>query len=291
MNKTNTTLFMDSNEELWHTEADKLGCKVISMPYVMDGKLFDYWLGKDFDGKDFFDKIRKGSMPTTCALNPEDYISYFEPVFKEGKDIFYIHFSNKLSATFKFMETALEELKKKYPNRKLVAFDTLSVSVGAGMMVRDMAKMFGEGASVQDVVKYGNEHRNNYSEVFTVADLNHLKRGGRLSAVQAFVGSVLCIKPILKITSEGELKKISQVNGRKKSISAIVSFVKESALNIEEHETFIIHADCEKDALLLKEQLKKVFPNLKEKIQIVGPTVGTHCGPDTLGVAFYAKNR
>lgn len=291
MDKNNTILFMDSDEELWFTDAEKLGCEVISMPYVLDGKLIDYWLGKDFDGKEFFNRMRKGSVPTTCALNTEDYLTYFTPFFEKGKDIFYIHFSNKLSSTFKSLSMAIDELKEKFPERKIVLFDTLNISCGAGMLVWDMGKMFNEGKDVDEIIKYGQEHLKNYAEIFTVSDLKYLKRGGRLSTVQCFVGSILNIKPVIKITNEGELKKYAQVNGRKKSIAYLVSYVKERAIDLENHECFILHADCEDDAKYFQSHLKSIFPNINARIQIIGPTVGAHCGPDTLGIAFYSKER
>jgi len=282
---------MDSDEELWYTIADELGLNVISMPYVMNDEVIDYWLGKDFDDKDFFNKIRKGSMPTTCALNPDQYVSYFEPFFKNGKDILYVHFSNKLSGTLKYMEIALQDLYKKYPERKLVTIDTKNISVGAGMMVEDLAKMFNDGICVEEIVKFADEHRNNYSEMFTVNDLNHLKRGGRLSAVQAFIGGMLDIKPIIRITEEGELKKIMQVSGRKKAISSMLNLYQENAVIDDKHPVYVLHADCEKEALSFKEQLLFLHPNLRIVIQAIGPTVGAHCGPDTLGIAYYATHR
>jgi len=291
MDKSNTVLFMDSDEELWFTEAEKLKCEVISMPYVLDGKLYDYWLGKDFDGKGFFDKMRKGSVPTTCALNTEDYLTYFTPIFEKGKDIFYIHFSNKLSSTFKSLNMAIDELKEKFPERKIVLFDTLNISCGAGMLVWDMGNMFNEGKEVSEIIEYGQEHLKNYAEIFTVSDLKYLRRGGRLTSVQAFMGGVLNIKPLIKITNDGELKKFAQVSGRKKSLSYLVSYVKEKAIEVEKHEFIILHADCEDDAKYFLNQLKAIFPNINASIQIIGPTVGAHCGPDTLGISFYGKER
>lgn len=291
MDKNNTVLFMDSDEELWFTDAEELGCEVISMPYVLDGKLTDYWLGKDFDGKDFFGKMRKGSVPTTCALNVDDYLRYFTPFFEKEKDIFYIHFSNKMSGTFESLSLAIKQLKKSFPKRQIVLFDTLSISSGAGMMVWDMGKMFNEGKSVDEILEYGHKNINNYAAIFTVGDLKYLKRGGRLSSVQAFVGSVLNIKPLIRITESGELKKFAQVNGRKKSIAYMVDYVKTRAIDLEKHLFFILHADCEDDAKYLLEQLKSVLPNVNARIQIIGPTIGAHCGPDSLGITFYAKER
>jgi len=291
MNKNDAILFMDSDEELWWTDAEKLKCEVISMPYVLDNRLIDYWLGKGFDGKDFFDRMRKGSVPTTCALNTEDYLKYFSPVFEKGKDIFYIHFSNKLSSTFKSLNMAIDELKVKFPARKIVLFDTLSISCGAGSLVWDMGKMFNDGKEVDEIIKYGQEHFKNYVEIFTVSDLKYLRRGGRLTTVQAFMGSILNIKPLIKITNEGELKKTAQVNGRKKSISYLVSYFKDRVMDIENHQVFILHADCENDATYFLNKLKAIFPNINARIQIIGPTVGSHCGPDTLGIAFYGKER
>lgn len=291
LNKSNTVFFMDSNEELWHDKAEALGCRVISMPYVLNDETHDYWLGKGFDGHNFYETIRKGAMPTTCALNPENYIDYFEPVFAEGKDILYAHFSHKLSGTFEYMHSALEELKQKYPERKLIAIDSLSISIGAGMLIEDLAKLYNSGSSVKEIVEYAEKHKNNYVAVFTVADLNHLKRGGRLSAMTAFVGGILGIKPILTITPEGELKKLGAVSGRKKSIMELIGMYEKGRVEGDKHAVYILHADCISDAEEMKKLLLQRFSGQEVHLQMIGPTIGTHCGPDTLAIAYYGTNR
>lgn len=290
LNKNNTVFFMDSNEELSFDIAESLNCQVISMPYVLNGEIHDYWLGKGFDGHQFFETIRKGAMPTTTALNPQDYVNYFEPIFAQGKDILYVHFSHKMSGTFSYMETALYELKEKYPDRKLIQIDSLSISMGAGLLVQDLAQMFANGESVASIVDYAEKNRHHYIAYFTVSDLNHLKRGGRLSAVSAFVGGILGIKPIIMITKEGELKKLTAVSGRKKSMQELLNLYLNGSIEGDTHPVYILHADCLQEAEELKQMLLKVRPLADVKIQMVGPTIGTHCGPDTLAISFFGNN-
>lgn len=291
MNKNNTAFFIDSNEELWFSKAEELNLKYISMPYILNDQTHDYFLGKGYDGHNFFETIRKGAMPTTSALNPQNYIDYFEPVFAEGKDIFYVHFSHKFSGTFAYMQTAIEELKIKYPDRKIVTYDSLSISIGAGMLVKDLGELFNNGKSVEEVIEFANQHKDKFIAFFTVADLNHLRRGGRLSAVSALVGGMLAIKPILSITKEGEIKKFGAVVGRKKSMQELINLLLKGMIENDNHDVYILHGDCIKDAEELKRMLLSVKPQLNVIIQIIGPTIGTHCGPDTLALAYYGNNR
>lgn len=282
-------LFMDSDEELWYDKAEEFGYKIISMPYVVEGELKDYFCGKNYDYKEFFDKIRHGVMPTTCALNAQDYINYFEPEFEKGNDIFYVHCSSKMTASFNYMEMALKELKEKYPERKFYSLDSLSISIGSALVVYLIGKKYKEGASIDELLKYGEEIKSKCTCVFTVNDLNHLKRGGRLSSISAFMGTLLDVKPIIKITEEGKLEKFMQVKGRKKAILTILDYYKNNCNFDVFSPMFLIHADCEGDAEYLKSKILEVNPKQEIFIQPVGPTVGAHCGPDTIGISFFKK--
>ena len=284
-------LFMDSDEELWYDKAEALGYTIISMPYVVEGDVIDYFCGKDYNCKEFIDKIRHGVMPTTCALNAQDYINYFEPVFAAGDDIFYIHCSSQLTGSFNYMEIALNELKEKYPERKFYSVDTLSISVGSALLVYEVGKLAQTGASVEQLVQFAEENKQKCRCEFTVADLNHLKRGGRLSSVSAFVGTILDIKPIIKISTEGKLDKLMQVKGRKKSLLTLVDLYKTHCDFGANKPLFILHADCENDVEFIKNKILEINPKQEIFVQPVGPTVGAHCGPDTVGIAYWGSSR
>ncbi|MDR1940655.1 MAG: DegV family protein [Clostridiales bacterium] len=286
-------IFCDSNCELWHDKAKSLGLKVIKMPYTLSGQEYYYDLGEKTDFKAFYDAMRKGNTPTTSALNAEDYKEYFEPYFKAGEEILYISFSSKLSATFNFMEQAVAELKQKYPNARFVRFDTKGVSMTAGIQVYLAASYYKSGKTIDETVAYLEEITTHIFAEFLVDDLKYLRRGGRISGAAAIMGTILQMKPILKVNSEGELAKSATVNGRTKALTFLVEQFKSNVIEKDKYPVIILHADCEADALKLKERLiaENTEGELDIWIQPVGPTVGTHCGPGTLALIFYASGR
>ena len=284
--------FIDSNSELWYTRAEELGVEVIGMPYTLDeDDEIAYDLGKNTDFEEFYDRIRKGACAKTQALNTQNYLDYFEPVLAAGEDIIYIHFSSKMSGTFKQMEQAIEILKEKYPERKILTADTLSISLGEALMVYDCAKMWKAGVKDEDIIRYVEEHRNNYAVNFIVEDLGHLKRGGRLSTMSCIFGTMLNIKPILKINENGEIVKASVSKGLKKGIKDLVQSIKDNGTELDKHPIVIGHACAEEYANELKELINAEFPQAEVWVQKIGPTIGSHCGPGTFGIAFYTKAR
>ncbi len=286
-----SVFFTDSNCELWYTEIKKLGIEYISMPYTIDGVEHNYDLGETYNCKEFFDKVRSGSMPITSALNPQNYIDIFEPVLQANEDILYVHFSNKLSGTFNFMNQAIETLKQKYPKRTIRTVDTLSISMGGGLVAYEAGVMHKRGATDDEIIKFVEKFRHHVATYFVVDDLNHLKRGGRLSATSAVVGSMLGIKPMLKIEDDGKITNCDKIIGRKKSLIALANKLKELGENVNDYPVYVMHADCEADAQFVKEQVLKIYPEARVIIQPVGPTIGTHCGPNTVGLIFHAKRR
>ncbi len=282
-------LFCDSNCELWHTEAEKFGLGVIRMPYVLDGEEYYYDLGKETDFSHFYTRMREGAVPTTSAINEQNYIDYFEPVLKEGQDIYYITFSHKLSATFESMDRAISALKEKYPEREIRTFDTKSISLGAGFQVRMAAEKYLAGASMDELDAYLTTVREHTVVYFVVDDLIYLKRGGRISALTAAFGKLLGIKPLITVTKEGSLQSVGKIKGSKKVFAEFISLMRKHGFD-KNYRVEVLQADCPEIGDAFVAALKEAFgDDLTIDYQVVGPVIASHCGPGTLGLIFYGN--
>ena len=244
---------------------------------------------KDF--KHMFDRMRAGAMPITSALNPQDYMDAFEPIFERGEDILYVHFSDKLSGTFNYMANAINILKEKYPERKVTLFNTNSICYGGGVQALMAAKMHAEGKSDEEIVKYLEMISPHIVMEFVVDSLSHLKRGGRVSAATAIVGGILNIKPILKMTDEGKIEKFATAKGMKKAISTIVESCVQRAQKTDEFVISIIDADNKEMADYAEKLLKEKLPGVEVNRLPIGPVIGAHCGPGTVGLVYYGDKK
>ena len=278
-------LFTDSDCEMSAQDAKELGIHVIGMPYTIKGKeeIFDY--GK-FNAKKFFDEMRNGEIVTTSALNSQDYLNYFEPVFASGEDIIYVHFSSNLSATFNYMNTALDILKEKYPDRKFTEFDTNNISLGGGIQAIEAAKLHNSGASDEEVIEFLKTFSSKVAIYFYVDSLKYLKRGGRISATSAVMGSLLNIKPILSVTNEGKLDKLCTVMGTKKAIGFLYEKFVQEYNDDTKYDVYVIDADNESGAKQLVEKLNSSGKKFNLKRLSVGPVIGAHAGPGTIGLIY-----
>jgi DegV family protein with EDD domain len=282
-----SVFFCDSNCELWYDKVEELGIKFISMPYTIDGQEYYYDLGKETDNKEFFDKMRKGASAKTSALNMNDYVDIFEPVLANGDDVLYVSFSHKMSGTFNSLNLAKEELLAKYPDRKITVVDTENISMGAGIIVYFAAKLHNEGASDDEVIKFVEDIRERSCCYFTVGDLEYLKRGGRLTSFKALMGTLLNLKPIIKCI-DGKLENIEKAKGRKKSIFTLIDYLEKDEVDTS-YPIVVITADSPEDEEIIYNSIKEKYPDADIWRQLIGPVVGSHCGPDTLGVVFIAK--
>lgn len=283
-----SVFFTDTDCEMSYVDSDSLGMKVIGMPYTLKDQEYVYDFGRDFDAKKFYDEMRGGEVVTTSALNTQDYIDYFEPVLASGEDILYVHFSRELSGTFNHMEVAIEELKKKYPDRKITCFDTRNICVGAGIQAIEACKLHNAGVSDEEVVKFLTEFKDKVAIYFYVDSLQYLKRGGRISAMSAVMGSMLNIKPILSVNA-GKLEKLTTVKGTKKALDYMVSRFENEYLDDDKYEVFVLDADNKQIGDELAEKIRNTGKKVSIRRIFVGPVIGAHSGPGTVGVVFVKK--
>ena len=235
--------------------------------------------------------MRDGRVAKTSAVNYEEFREAFEEELKAGRDVLYIGFSSGLSSTSESAQVAAKELAEEYPDRKVIAIDTLCASAGEGMLVYLAAKMQAEGATVDETAAFVRERYMKMCHWFTVDDLVYLKRGGRVSAAVALAGAVLGIKPVMHVDDEGHLINMSKARGRKAAIKALAQKYVELLEDQEQKMYFISHSDCMEDALLLEELISQHNGQKADLITDVGPVIGAHSGPGTLALFFFGKER
>ena len=285
-------LFCDSNCELWHTKVKELKLNLIRMPYVLDsGEEIFYDMGEQHDFKGFFEAMRQGATPKTAALNEYAYTEYFEPILARGEDIYYITFSHQMSGTFNAMKNVIAQLKEKYPEREIRYKDSKLICMGSGLVTYYGALKYHEGATMDELDAYLDELIEHTATYFVVNDLTYLYRGGRVSGVSKVVGNLLGIKPILYFNEEGKILNIEKAKGFKKAQSRLIEFMKAKGTELDKYKVFVLHADCEEEAKSFISAIKAQFGELDIELQPVGPVIGSHCGPGTLGLVFHAKEK
>lgn len=290
MNK-DYVLISDSTGDMDSAVVRELGIDIIPFTYSINDEVFTYRLEEsNGDVSEFYSRLKKGAMPVTSQVNPTLYSEQFEKYVKEGKDVIYICFTSGLSGSYQTSKLAIDMLKETYPDAKIVTIDSLCASIGEGLLVYLAAKKKQEGASYEELVEFINETKSHVRHWFMVEDLFHLKRGGRLSTVEAMVGSALKIKPILSVDEEGKLFVKSKTRGVNKAMEYLLERVKEEAGDIAS-KTFIIgHADAIEKANRLKEMVIEAGAK-EENIMTapIGPVIGSHVGAGMLAVTFVEK--
>lgn len=287
------TLFTDSDTDITPIEAKKYGYKIISMPYrVNDKEIYPYVDFKEFDYHRFYDLLRKGTLPTTSGLSPQQYIEYFEPELKKGNDILYVHFSGSMSGTFDSMRLAIKDLEEKYPNNKIYLLDTLGITIGSYNICLEVGDMYLEGKSIQEILEWGKKEVQKFAVYFYADDLKFFRKSGRVSGLAAFFGGMVGVRPIITMNEEGKMVTYGKARGRIQTLTKLVDVVEELEDHIKDHRVVIAHADCIEIANILEELLKDRFgEDLDIVYSVVNPTAGSHCGPNAVGVSFHAKHR
>lgn len=279
----------DSNSDVLPEDIQKYGIPVIPQYYAFGDVI--YGDEKNMSPKEFYETMRKGELPKSMANNPAVIHDKFEAVLKEGKDILHIAFSGALSGSCNNVRMVAQELLEEYPDRKILIFDSLNASLGEGVSVYRAVELKEQGKSMEEIYEILIEERDHVNVWFTVDDLHHLQRGGRVSKTTAIVGSMINIKPLLRVTASGELKSDGTVRGRKKALKTLVSNM-EKTLDTEhfgkDRIVAILHGDCMEDALAVKEMVNELgFEHVI--INDVSPSIGTHAGPGVVGLVYYGR--
>lgn len=279
----------DSNSDVLPEDIQKYGIPVIPQYYAFGDVV--YGDEKNMSPKEFYETMRKGELPKSMANNPAVIHDKFEAVLKEGKDILHIAFSGALSGSCNNVRMVAQELLEEYPDRKILIFDSLNASLGEGVSVYRAVELKEQGKSMEEIYEILIEERDHVNVWFTVDDLHHLQRGGRVSKTTAIVGSMINIKPLLRVTASGELKSDGTVRGRKKALKTLVSNM-EKTLDTEhfgkDRIVAILHGDCMEDALTVKEMVNELgFEHVI--INDVSPSIGTHAGPGVVGLVYYGR--
>ncbi len=287
------TYFTDTDTDITPEEAKKIGFKLISMPYSINDKdIYPYEDFDTFNSHEFYDSLRKGTLPKTFAISPEKYKSYFEPEFKKGNDILYVSFSKAMSGTFNAMNIALEELKELYPERKFYQIDTKGITIMSNIIVKEIADMLNSGKTVEEIVEWSKTEVLHYATYFFADNLSFFRKSGRVTNLKGFMGDLFGVRPILNMNADGMMTNIDKTKGRMGAILKLVDYVKELGDDVANYRIIIGHSDNLELAQKLEAELKKVFgDNLKIEYVIVNPTAGSHCGPDGIGVAFHSTRR
>lgn len=282
----------DSSCNLSNKQIEEYNIEVISLKYFSGDKSFDsYNKDADPDFKAFYDMARKKEPLSTTLASPELCYNTFDKILSGGNDLIYIGFSSGLSGTYQVAFNTLEDLKEKYPDRKIYSVDSLAASLGQGLFVHYAVKKRNEGLTIDELYNWLNENRLNVCHWFTVDDLFYLKRGGRVSGAAAVMGTVLSIKPVMHVDDNGKLIPKAKAIGRKRAIETMVEKMKETAIDPKNQTVFISHGDCIEDAEYLANAVKTAFGTTDIFIHYIEPVIGCHAGPGTLALFFMGEHR
>jgi len=285
-------IFTDSTADLDAEMEQRLDVTVVPTDFMIDGDTYsEYPDAREMKSEKFYELMRGGTMPKTAVINPARFEEYFDTVLKEGLDILYIVFSSGLSVTLQNAMLAADEMREKYPERTITIVDSLSVSLGEALLVMRAAAMRDEGKTAAQIAQWVEETRLHVCHWFTVDDLGHLRRGGRISAAAAVVGGMLNIKPVMHVNDEGKLEPVSKARGRRAAIAYILDRMEQYGTDLSEQSVMIVHADCRDDAEETAQEIKKRFHVKEVVIGVVGAVIGSHAGPGTLAVFYLGSER
>lgn len=285
-------LVTDSSCDLPQELVDKFELTVVPLTVTVNGKDYKNYLdGSEIGFKEFYDFSRaKADIKTSCP-SPDAFEKVFTDILDDGKDILYLGFSSALSATTQNAKMTADELGEKYPDAKIIVVDSLAASMGQGLFIKYVFDEKQKGGTIDEVAKFAEDTKLHICHWFTVTDLMHLKRGGRISATTAIAGTALNVKPVMHMDDEGRLINVGKARGRKASLQALLEHMKETAINPKEQTIYISHGDCEDEVRDFAKLIKKEVGFKDIEINYVGPVIGGHTGPGVVALFFYGTQR
>ena len=285
-------IMTDSCCDLTDQMARDLELEVLPLTMHMDGQDYPNDLaGTAISNQEFYKRIRAGKLATTSAVNVGQFQDAMRRVLESGRDIVCVCFSSALSTTYQSAVIAAEDLRAEFPGAEIHVVDSLSASLGQGLLLYLAVEQKRKGLTAAELAKWVEDNRLTVCHWFTVDDLNFLKRGGRVSATTALLGTMLSIKPIMHTSDEGKLVPVSKARGRKAAIAALLDKIEALGIHPEKQTMFICHADCEEDAKAVAQTIQDRFGTPTVHINYIGPVIGSHTGPNTMGIFFVGTQR
>ncbi|PKM87937.1 MAG: fatty acid-binding protein DegV [Firmicutes bacterium HGW-Firmicutes-10] len=284
-------IITDSNCDLSENFLVENHIQIIPFTFQLNGNTYTDDFGKALSYKDFYDAIRKGGMPTTAQITAYTFENVFREIVLKGESVIYIGFSSALSGTFDSSVLARKTVLEEFPTADISVIDSRSASVGQGLLVSSASMLLKQGKSKQEIVDWIEENKLKVNQWFTIDSLEHLKRGGRISATNAALGYLLSVKPILNIINDGSLNVVTKARGRRKSIMTLFDEYKTRIINPENQVVYISHGDCLEDAEYLESLILSELKPKEIVINMLGPVIGSHTGPGVLLVVFIGNER
>jgi len=279
----------DSCANLSQEAIEKHGIHVLSLSYLLDGKeIIDYVKGQKIDYSDFYGQLRNKISASTSQATPAQAEEFLRPIIAEGGDVLFVGLSGGLSGTFGAVELACSQLREEFPEQKILTVDSLCATIGIGALTMEAVRMRDEGKTIEETQEWLNKKRHNVLHYFTIDDLFHLKRGGRLSAVKAIMGSALNVKPLLTVSKEGKLTPIGKARGRTKALDGLIEHVTAIDPTVSAN-VYIVHGDVKEDAEYCTKQIREKHKGLKPVIVELNPVIGIHSGPGTVAIIFFGN--
>lgn len=285
-------IMTDSCCDMTAAMAEELGICVLPLSLQMGEDVYHNYLdGREIGFEDFYARIRSGETATTSAVSVGAFEAEMRTHLQQGKDVLCINFSSALSTTYQSATIAAADLREEFPEAKILVVDSLCASLGQGLLLYLCVQEQRKGRTIGEVRAFAEATKGNICHWFTVDDLNHLKRGGRISAATALFGTMLSIKPVMHVDDGGHLVPVSKARGRKASLTALVDQMEKTAVDPAAGPVFISHGDCEGDALFVADEITRRFGNRNISINFVGPVIGNHSGPGTIALFFVGSKR